>query len=137
MKSLNGVYIWGKIYLPITSCFDDWPSGCFLTAMGIRLPKTSSLDRIKMTKFWSEHDRKFHTRQALTLEQNRKFTRTNINLWTWPKNLMFCLNARITLYFSLELAASVKQFSQSEDCLYKQRSSLMRYNIKFIFLIKV
>ena len=35
--------------------------------------EASSQDRIKMSKFWLEYDRKF-------------FTPTNINFGTWPKN---------------------------------------------------
>ena len=42
--------------------------------------EASSLDRIKMTENWLEFDRKILQRQTLTLELDRNFTPTNINI---------------------------------------------------------
>ena len=44
-----------------------------------------SLDQIKMTKNQLEFDQKNSQRQTLTLELDRNFTPTNINLRTLPK----------------------------------------------------
>ena len=41
---------------------------------------TSSLDRIKMTENWLEFDQKNLQQKILTLELDRNFTPTNVNL---------------------------------------------------------
>ena len=51
--------------------------------------EASSHDPIKMTQFRLEYDRKYLHLQTLTLEHDRKFTLTNINVGTWPKSIKY------------------------------------------------
>ena len=55
--------------------------------------KACSLDRIDMTEKRLEYGWK-----NFTSEHNQKFTTTNINLWTWPKNILFFVGNFLVMF---------------------------------------